>query len=665
MAEAKALIKQYFTILRTNETLEPNEAAIVATQFAKAHFEQQKAEGPSFLLKLSQLKEVCQHAGAWAEMVKLIGATFGDSEILNAPNFPKAPVPDDEPPLGLDLLRVDQMYEAIVSLDREDLSNSLAGACERLLHNLVHQAASLVDSSTVRQFAVMLENPLLIDPGYSTDITQKLLKAITNLPEPLTEVLKTVFQTYSTVRMSRLVDILQQFITVRLYSQEKIDDYVVSATRVLGLLAQVNDESPVVSIKLYYNDAINEQLDLRYDYKQWQRNPDDFCFCNHSFILDPAAKSVVLQEDAQAQMRQAVVNSLMTNFDLNPYLVLRVHRENLVHNTLAQINFDQSLKKSLKVQFVGEEGIDEGGVKKEFFQLLCKELLDPQFGMFTYNESHLHTWFNPNSFESDSQFRLIGAILGMAIYNGVILDVKFPMVVYRKLLGCEVSLEDLHSYDPDLYLGFKKLLEFDGDVESTFCRMFVYEYEWLGEEIAVELKEGGKEIAVTEENREEFVELYVKHLLDTSIQQQFAGFSEGFQQVCGGAALQLFRPEELELLICGSGDLDFEALQRECHYDEGFDSENAVIGYFWEVVHAFSDDQKKKFLKFATGSDRVPIKGLGNLQFVITKAGPDSERLPSAHTCFNHLLLPEYSSKEKLKAKLEYAMENDRGFGMI
>lgn len=83
------------------------------------------------------------------------------------------------------------------------------------------------------------------------------------------------------------------------------------------------------------------------------------------------------------------------------------------------------------------------------------------------------------------------------------------------------------------------------------------------------------------------------------------------------------------------------------------------------MLHEFNEEQKRKFLKFTTGTDRVPIKGLGNMQFVITRSGPDSERLPTAHTCFNHLLIPEYDSKEKLKAKLEFAMENDRGFGMI
>lgn len=73
-----------------------------------------------------------------------------------------------------------------------------------------------------------------------------------------------------------------------------------------------------------------------------------------------------------------------------------------------------------------------------------------------------------------------------------------------------------------------------------------------------------------------------------------------------------------------------------------------VVTWFWEVVHCFSEEQKKRLLFFVTGSDRVPIKGLASLQppFVISRNGPSSNRLPTAHTCFNHLLLPAYDVRE-------------------
>ncbi|EOD15870.1 hypothetical protein EMIHUDRAFT_245473 [Emiliania huxleyi CCMP1516] len=97
--------------------------------------------------------------------------------------------------------------------------------------------------------------------------------------------------------------------------------------------------------------------------------------------------------------------------------------------------------------------------------------------------------------------------------------------------------------------------------------------------------------------------------------------------------LQPDRGSELELLLCGSPNLDFEALERVTQYDDGFSCDSPCIALLWEVIHELPLEMKKKFLFFCTGSDRVPIKGLGNLSFVISRNGSDEERLQSAtHT---------------------------------
>lgn len=111
------------------------------------------------------------------------------------------------------------------------------------------------------------------------------------------------------------------------------------------------------------------------------------------------------------------------------------------------------LKKQLVVEFEGEQGIDEGGLSKEFFQLVIDQVFNPDYAMFAFNPETRNFWFNPTSFESDAQFTLIGIMLGLAIYNTVILDVHFPMVVYRKLLGCKGTFEDLQEFDPTLWKG--------------------------------------------------------------------------------------------------------------------------------------------------------------------------------------------------------------------
>lgn len=162
------------------------------------------------------------------------------------------------------------------------------------------------------------------------------------------------------------------------------------------------------------------------------------------------------------------------------------------------------MKKQLKVQFVGEEGVDEGGVQKEFFQLVVRELFDLKYGIFKQNdESHLY-WFTHNPLQDDAsieELRLVGRLTGLAIFNGVILDFHFPLALYKKLMNVRVSFKDLEAYDPMLFRNFKTLLEFDGDVESTFDRTFQIEFEQFGSHFTYDLKPNGSQIPLNNDNR--------------------------------------------------------------------------------------------------------------------------------------------------------------------
>lgn len=153
-----------------------------------------------------------------------------------------------------------------------------------------------------------------------------------------------------------------------------------------------------------------------------------------------------------------------------------------------------------------------------------------------------------------------GVLLGVAIYNGVILDVRFPHVVYKKLMRDTLSLADVKMAFPDIGHSLQQLLDFEpaSQVEDTFGLCMQLTYEEFGQKLTHDLMPNGGEISVTQHNREEYVRLYTQYLLTDSIAPQFDAFLRGFETVCGGECLQLFRWEELELLICGSPDLDFE-----------------------------------------------------------------------------------------------------------
>ncbi|KAG0432736.1 hypothetical protein HPB47_020562, partial [Ixodes persulcatus] len=436
---------------------------------------------------------------------------------------------------------------------------------------------------------------------------------------------------------------------------------------------------PLIPFEEFYNEPLSEQLesDRGFVHSRGASKDGQFSFLNHAFVLTPAVKALGLYYDNRIRMYSerhlSVIQMLVGGAPANPYLRLNVRRDHLIDDALHKLELvamesPSSLKKQLVVEFEGEQGIDEGGVSKEFFQLVVEEIFNPDIAMFTLNAETQTYWFNPTSFESDAQFKLIGIILGLAIYNNVILDVHFPMVVYRKLMGRKGTFYDLKDWNPALASGLQQLLDYSGeDMEETFVQSFRISYQDVfGSVLSHDLKENGDSLLVNQDNKWEFVDLYADFLLNKSVEKQFRAFRRGFLLVTDDSPLEtLFRPEEVELLVCGSKNFDFNALEESTEYDGGYCANTPIIRHFWELVHEFSQEQKRKLLQFATGSDRVPVGGLSKLKLVVARHGTDSDRLPTAHTCFNVLLLPEYSSKEKLEDRLLKAINYSKGFGMF
>ncbi|XP_069679377.1 ubiquitin-protein ligase E3A isoform X2 [Periplaneta americana] len=455
----------------------------------------------------------------------------------------------------------------------------------------------------------------------------------------------------------------------------------------LGTELQVNvldSRCPYFPFTEFYNEPLSDAIEMDKDYANYKsdsatsssQQTKKFSFMNYAFILTPATKTLGLYYDSRIRMyserRMSFYHSVVGQ-PANPYLRLKVRRDHIIDDALVELEMvamenPKDLKKQLVVEFEGEQGIDEGGVSKEFFQLIVEEIFNPDYGMFTFQSETQTVWFNPTSFESDAQFTLIGIVLGLAIYNNIILDVHFPMVVYRKLMGKKGTFYDLEDWNQTLFTGLKGMLEYEADdMEETFVQTFRICYQDVfGTTFFHELKEGGDQIYVCQDNKKEFVELYADFLLNTSVDKQFRAFRRGFQMVTDESPLHLlFRPEEIEQLVCGSKNFDFNELEEATEYDGGYTSDSPIIRYFWDIVHKMTLESKRKLLQFATGSDRVPVGGLSKLKLIIARNGSDSDRLPTAHTCFNVLLLPEYKSKDKLNDRLMKAINYSKGFGML
>lgn len=454
-----------------------------------------------------------------------------------------------------------------------------------------------------------------------------------------------------------------------------------------------------------------DYADLIADFEAWESKRGKFAFCQYPFLLSMWAKTQILEHDARRQMsekaRDAFFDSIMTRKNVTQYLTLDIRRDCLVEDSLTAVSEvigsgSEDVKKRLRIVFRGEEGYDAGGLRKEWFLLLVREVFNPDhgkpgktmpgqycsdnvLGLFTYDEDSQFCYFSPNSFETSDQFFLVGVVLGLAIYNSTILDVALPPFAYRKLLMAAPNasatnhalprpvmtyrLEDLAEYRPRLAAGLKQLLDFEGDVEGTFGLDFVVPMEKYGTVSQVPLCPGGERKAVTNANRKEFVDLYVRYLLDTAVSRQFEPFKRGFYTICGGNAFSLFRPEEIELLVRGSdAALDVDSLRGVAEYDNWGtkkpDGAEPVVGWFWDTFKNATPKDQRKLLLFITGSDRVPAMGAALLPIKISCLGDDEDRYPIARTCFNMLSLRRYRTRERLEYMLWTAVHESEGFGL-
>jgi ubiquitin-protein ligase E3 A len=406
----------------------------------------------------------------------------------------------------------------------------------------------------------------------------------------------------------------------------------------------------------------------------------EFTLFDYMWLFNTAAKSEIIKLFNSRKQKAQIIKSIQRRGNPDSHLnfldiffnsskfslQLNIRRDHLIEDALNELEKNrQNLQNELKVKFVGEQGVDQGGVRKEFFILVIRQIFDPNYGMFSYNKKTRLFWFNHFSFEPKIKYELIGTIFGLAIYNNTILDVKLPISIYKKLLGIKPTFEDLKECDNELYNNLNFIMKQDNPkLEEELDSYFTVIDDKFGEKIEVPLKPDGDKIRINNFNKEEYVELYTDWYFNKSIDEYFRSFEKGFYKVFNKSLTKILTPNELELILCGTQILDFHELKIAAVYEE-FDKNSETIKYFWEILLDFDEEEKKKFLSFVTGCDRAPIDGLGSLSITITNGGNDINQLPTAHTCFNNLILPDYKDKEKMKKNLLIAINYSEGFGLI
>ncbi|KAJ3380224.1 hypothetical protein HDU92_006130 [Lobulomyces angularis] len=366
-------------------------------------------------------------------------------------------------------------------------------------------------------------------------------------------------------------------------------------------------------------------------------------------LFDLPAKIKLLEIDAQRRMMQESSFALLENFlfmnrHTKPHFEVKLNRKTIFLDAIHSIGGDlfedsnfvlSNLKKPLKIVFNGEQGEDGGGLSKEFISLFFEEIekrklfiVLEEASMESGNESAM--WINPGIEEDDvdalRQYQVIGRVLGLAIYNSCLCSLPLTGVIYHRFLNWPVSADDLHIYRPQLANGFKEIMNFKDTAEdskldedgifglnfTTIVEKFkVVNGENTPFKAEIKLKSEGEKIFLNKLNRSEYVQLYTEFVLNKSVEKKMKYLKKGFLEICESPIFKMLSPYDLELLVRGSCELNFEDLKAMARYKEPYNVEHIVIKRFWKVVLGLNEERKKLFLKFVTGSSRAPpVKGL-------------------------------------------------------
>ncbi|XP_014836926.1 PREDICTED: NEDD4-like E3 ubiquitin-protein ligase WWP1 [Poecilia mexicana] len=358
---------------------------------------------------------------------------------------------------------------------------------------------------------------------------------------------------------------------------------------------------------------------------------------------------------------------------LPSHVKITVSRQTLFEDSFQQIMAlkPYDLRRRLYVIFRGEEGLDYGGLAREWFFLLSHEVLNPMYCLFEYaGKSNYCLQINPASAINPdhlSYFCFIGRFIAMALFHGKFIDTGFSLPFYKRMLNKKLILKDLESIDPEFYNSLIWIR--DNNIEECGLEMyFSVDMEILGKISSHDLKPDGTNILVTEENKEEYISLMAEWRFSRGVEGQTKAFLDGFNEVVPLQWLQYFDEKELEVMLCGMQEVDLQDWQRNTVYRHYTRNSKQII-WFWQLVKEVDNEVRLRLMQFVTGTCRLPLGGFAELmgsngpqKFCIEKVGKDTW-LPRSHTCFNRLDLPPYKSYEQLKEKLLFAIEETEGFG--
>ncbi|XP_041982251.1 apoptosis-resistant E3 ubiquitin protein ligase 1 isoform X2 [Aricia agestis] len=364
-------------------------------------------------------------------------------------------------------------------------------------------------------------------------------------------------------------------------------------------------------------------------------------------------------------------------------LALRVLRSELLRSSLRATKHYTVADwcKNFDVTFQGEQGVDWGGVRREWFSLLCAQLFDAKFGLFVSCQDSPTGLVHPNPDRPPhlklKHFEFAGKLVGKCLYESALgggyrqlVRARLARSFLAQIIGLRVHYKYFEQDDPELYLSkIKYILDTSldsADAPELYFADDVYDSAGKLRETK-DLIPDGASIRVTDNNKLQYLDALAQWRLGARWRHETDAFLRGLGLLVPDHLLAIFDENELELLACGSGEVCVSDWRAHALVVGAGREWERRVGWLWAALHSFSADERARLLQFTTGCSQLPPGGFKELnpRFQIT-AAPTFGALPTAHTCFNQLCLPDYDSYEQMVHALLWAInEGGEGFGMI
>ncbi|KAG8511650.1 E3 ISG15--protein ligase HERC5 [Galemys pyrenaicus] len=535
-------------------------------------------------------------------------------------------------------------------------------------------------------FFLLPECPMMHDSNNWESLVVPFAEAVCKMNEQSSRDLEEYWASLQESAFSKLVQMFKRSIIAQLhYWTESTENncHIKALLKMLRKLHRVNQTKYQLPENIFKVNELSHWLDFygeAYRRSSWKRNSETsinihypVIFSHFPFIFNFLSKIKLLYADSLLKVQEKKFRACMrlvgimeqrgSELALLPTLNLTVRRSHLIEDVLNQLyQFEnEDLRRELLISFSGEIGHDFGGVKTEFFHCLFEEMTRPEYGMFTYPEDASCMWFPARPKFEKKRYFFFGVLCGLSLFNCNVANIPFPLALFKKLLNQTPSLEDLKELSPVLGKSLQTLLDYEGDdFEEVFFVLF--NVHWDKNDVNLIPNESCR--IVNQTNKRDYVSKCVNYIFSTSVMAVYEEFQRGFYKVCDKEIIEFFHPEELKDVIIGNTDYDWETFEKNAHYEQGYDNSHPTIVMFWKALHKLTLEEKKKFLVFLTGTDRIQVKGLKNMKITFCCPENLNEKDPiRAQTCFSVLYLPKYSTMERVEEALQVAINNSRGFG--